>query len=120
MTIILKCTCYPHGTNGELYVNNMLLCHTIELPWRDNWPLISCIPEGTYLLIKRYSERHKNHFLVMDVPDRSLILIHPANDAKKELLGCIAPVMELTGEGKGERSQEACDKLKQVIYEVFG
>jgi hypothetical protein len=55
----------------------------------------------------------------MDVPGRELILIHPANDAKKELLGCIAPVMELTGEGRGERSVEACYKLKQVIYDAM-
>jgi hypothetical protein len=45
-----------------------------------------------------------------------LILIHPANDAKRELLGCIAPVAKHTGIGKGSLSRKAMGKLKALAY----
>ena len=92
---------HPKGSNGNLSANGVGLCHTIELPWKENKNQVSCIPEGRYELVKRYSAKFKWHLLVKDVPDRVLILIHPANDALKELKGCIAPVFILTEEGKG-------------------
>lgn len=55
----------------------------------------------------------------MNVPGRDLILIHPANDAKKELLGCIAPVTTITGIGKGSNSRKALEKLKTLVFTVF-
>ena len=42
----------------------------------------------------------------------ALILVHPANNALKELKGCIAPVTLLTGEGKGSQSRIAIDKIR--------
>ena len=93
---------HEKGTNGILRVNGRMQCYTIELPWKDNKRNQSCIPEGRYLLERRFSERFMAHILVKDVPNRSLILIHPANDAAKELKGCIAPVTALTGNGKGD------------------
>lgn len=44
-----------------------------------------------------------------------MILIHPANIAKTELKGCIAPVTKLTGEGRGELSRKAFTKLKALV-----
>ena len=55
----------------------------------------------------------------MDVPGRDLILIHPANDAKLELLGCIAPVTVHTGIGKGSASRKALAKLKALTKKAF-
>lgn len=104
------------GTNGEIWIGDVLVCYAIELPWRENVRNISCIPEGTYPLAKRYSKRFGWHILVRDVPMRSTILFHPANNAQKELRGCIAPVIELTGEGKGIRSTVAFEKLKEAAY----
>ena len=72
---------FPQGTNGALLIDGVKLCATIELPWRNNEPSISCIPEGDYRLIKRYSPHFKAHLQVWDVPGRDEILIHPANDA---------------------------------------
>jgi len=102
---------FTKGTNGSLYAGGVLLCHTIELPWRDNMPNKSCIPEGVYALTVRTTAKRGLHLLVNNVPKRSLILIHPANNALRELKGCIAPVMQLTGEGMGEQSRVACEKL---------
>jgi len=119
MILELIRTYYPRGTNGEIRFNNEQLCYTIELPWKNNEHNISCIPEGNYPLQKRCSEHFGWHLQVMNVPDRVLILIHPANDALKELKGCIAPVTILTGEGKGDSSVGMLTKLKMMIYPVL-
>lgn len=107
---------HPNGTNGDLYVNGVRQCFTIELPWLNNQRQISCIPEGRYELKRRYSTRFKEHIEVCNVPGRSRILLHPANDALKELRGCIAPVSQLTGVGKGTQSRLAFDWLKTIVY----
>ncbi|SMG51628.1 DUF5675 family protein [Sphingobacterium psychroaquaticum] len=101
------------GTNGELFVDSTFVCYTIELPWLDNKRSISCIPEGRYLLAKRYSKRFAWHVWVQDVPGRSGILFHPANTASKELRGCIAPVTLLLGLGRGSSSRAAFRKFRK-------
>ena len=90
--------------------------YSIELPWKDNLARVSCIPEGRYELVKWYSPKFGNHFRVLSVPGRSLIMVHPANDAIKELKGCIAPVSLLTAEGKGSASRVALNKLIDLLY----
>lgn len=72
--------------NGNCYLKGV----TLELAWNKNIKEVSCIPAGLYLLKKRYSEKYRNHFHVVDVPGREMILIHPANYVK-QLQGCIAP-----------------------------
>jgi hypothetical protein len=116
MVLVLKRTYFPEGTQGVLEWNGTIVCYTIELPWLGNQKRISCIPEGEYILQKRFSPIFKWHLHLMNVPGRDLILIHPANDAKKELLGCIAPVTKHTGIGKGSSSRKALDKLKAIVY----
>ena len=116
MEIQITRTYHARGTNGLLCINGKPTCYTIELPWRNNAPRISCIPEGRYEVVKRYSPRFKNHLVVCDVAGRSLILIHPANDALKELNGCIAPVTALTGIGRGSESKKAMDRLLSIVY----
>lgn len=112
-------TYFPNGTNGTLYFNGKLICFTIELPWLHNEPKISCIPEGRYELQKRFSEHFGWHLHLMNVKNRSLILMHPANDALKELEGCIAPVSILTAEGKGRESKKALEKITQLVFPIL-
>jgi len=107
---------FPNGANGEFILDGTIICNSIELPWKDNHQQISCIPEGRYELAKRYSPKFDHHLLVVSVPGRANILIHPANDAMKELKGCIAPVSVLTAEGKGLRSRLAFEKLRSIVY----
>ena len=116
MNLMLTRKYHPEGTNGEIFHEGKLICYSIELPWKENSHGISCIPEGRYLLVKRYSEKFKWHLHVTDVKDRSFILIHPANDAQKELNGCIAPVSGLTGYGKGSLSRMAFEKVKSIVF----
>lgn len=119
MELELHRTYFTEGTNGDLLVNGLGLCHTIELPWKDNQHNISCIPEGRYELVKRYSPKLKWHLWLKNVPNRDLILIHPYNDAMKEARGCIAPVTTITGEGKGSASRVVFEKLKAFVYPVL-
>jgi hypothetical protein len=110
---------HANGTNGELWLADHRLCFTIELPWHFNHPNVSCVPEGRYLLKQRYSPKFHAHLHLTDVPGRSLILMHPANDALMELRGCIAPVSRLTGEGTGDASRAALQIVLRTLENAF-
>lgn len=62
---------------------------TVELEYNDNKKRISCIPKGTYIVVKRYSPKYGNHFHISNVPNRDYILMHQANFSR-QLLGCVA------------------------------
>jgi len=84
------------GTFG-IIANDGYWWYTLELPNRDNKPNISCIPTGEYFVEMAYSHHFKRDvYHVRDVPNRSYILIHPANFAgdtskgwQTHLQGCI-------------------------------
>ena len=119
MVLVLNRAYFSEGTQGVLEWNGTIVCYTIELPWLHNQQRVSCIPEGEYVLQKRFSPKFKWHLHLRNVPGRDLILIHPANDAKTELLGCIAPVMKHIEIGKGSSSRKALEKLKALVYPVL-
>jgi len=84
------------GTLGVI-ASNGYWWYTLELPYRDNKPNISCIPTGSYNVDMRYSPHFKRDvYHIENVPNRSYILIHPANFAgdtskgwQTHLQGCI-------------------------------
>lgn len=119
MEIQLIRTYHKVGVNGVLLMEGTEVCKTIELPWKNNQPRVSCIPEGRYRLRRRHSPRFRDHFEVMDVKDRKYILFHAGNDAGKELRGCIAPVLQHTGEGKGSFSKAALERMKDRLYPLL-
>ena len=119
MVLILKRNYFPEGTNGKLECEGKLICNTIELPWKNNERKVSCVPEGKYFLSKRFSKKHHWHIEVRNVAGRSGILFHPANNALKELNGCIAPVTKISGAGLGLMSRKACTTLKTLVYEAL-
>lgn len=116
MELVLYRTYLANGANGQLLHDGALVSYTIELPWNHNMPQVSCIPEGRYALQKRYSPKFGIVLQVMNVPGRADILIHPANDALRELKGCIAPVTFVTGEGQGEHSRAALFFLHEKVF----
>lgn len=81
-------------TLGSIYSpQGAIICKTLELPWLDNKRSVSCIPEGTYTVIKmppiekddpdtpldESGGRHPRpywHFRLPQVKGRSGILIH--------------------------------------------
>lgn len=117
--IHLRRTYSSKGTNSILYINGEQQGFAIELPWKNNRHQVSCIPEGVYHLAKRNSAKFGNHIQILGVPDRDLVLIHPANNALEELKGCIAPVTTLTGEGRGTQSRMAFESLRRKVYEAL-
>lgn len=62
--------------------------YCIEPPWKNNKRRISCIPTGAYWVKKRWSPKFKNHFHVLDVSERTWILIHAGN-FRENSTGCI-------------------------------
>ena len=62
---------------------------TVELPWLDNAPDLSCFPLGVYRVAWTFSP-HFGRFTyqVLDVPGRSGIRLHVAN-WPRNLLGCV-------------------------------
>ena len=77
-------------TIGYFVIDGVEFCKTLELKWFYNKRSKSCIPEGTYTVVKRlaHENRKYNHFHVTNVPDRSYILIHTGNYSS-QILGCI-------------------------------
>ncbi|WP_293952440.1 MULTISPECIES: DUF5675 family protein [unclassified Sphingobacterium] len=117
--LLLQRTYGAQGTNGTITYQGEVICHTIELPDRNNIPRISCIPIGQYKLEKRRYPKHGEQIGIPIVLGREAILIHAANNASKELQGCIAPVTTLTGEGRGDYSGKALAKLKALVYSLW-
>ncbi len=69
------------ATLGSLIVGDLWL-RTLELPWKDNLPNISCIPAGEYrcdYLEKSASGKYKRCWHVREVPGRTGCLFHSGN-----------------------------------------
>ena len=83
------------GTFGKLSVfdgesNKLFECDTVERPWANNTPNISCVPCGTYAVRPcRFHRGGYDALQLVDVPNRSLILIHKGN-TMMDVQGCIA------------------------------
>ena len=73
---------------GKLYAGDLEL-ETLELPWKNNGVGISCIPPGRYQTKMLWSVRFGRMMpRLLNVPDRSGILIHSGNNAENTE-GCI-------------------------------
>ena len=96
-------------------------CRTLELPDLGNKSRISCIPEGEYEVVKRNSAKYGDHFHILDVPNRSYILIHNANYVR-QLLGCIAVgLSHIDGDGLRDvtRSKSTMKDLNRILPDSF-
>lgn len=87
-TIVLERFAYaPDGTFGKFLLPKGKSFFSVELPWFDNKPFTSCIPEGSYELVKRRSQvvkrssggEYDEGWEVTDVIGRDDIMIHPGN-----------------------------------------
>lgn len=102
---------------GVLELDGKEICKTLELPWRDNEKVISCIPAGEYKLSPYPSSRFGEVYIVNDVPNRTGILIHTGNTAS-DIEGCIL-VGDSYGKLNGKRavlnSRQAFNFIKELL-----
>lgn len=107
----------PDFTMGELHLETGLTLYTIERPWLDNQPFVSCIPDGAYQLEWDTTGRIKNVPRLRDVPGRTQINIHSANTAG-QLHGCIAPGLSWEF-GRVGQSRKAMSLLLEYIPQAW-
>lgn len=128
------CTVGKLAISGESF-------DTMERPWVPTTDApcgrkgVSCVPAGTYQLVRHNSEAHPNTFALVN-PDlwvyhwdnqvpahqlgvaRTLVLIHVANWAS-ELRGCIAPGLGRSIDPEGRRmvtsSGAAMRKIQKLL-----
>lgn len=82
------------GVFGQIMVDGQRL-YTVERPWLDNRPSVSCIPIGKYQCRpRRYMRGGYDAVEVCDVPGRTHILWHKGN-TMHDLAGCIAVTSRL-------------------------
>ena len=110
------------GNFGTLLIDGRIFCTTLELPWMENVPFYSCVPEGYYVCVRRESwtgkKKHGDTFEVLNVPERSGILFHPANWVY-ELEGCIA-VGQKPGPLRGDRAIQNSGATFQGLMNKIG
>lgn len=98
---------------------------TLELPWADNKPFVSCIPEGEYSMAQRASTvvysasrgRYQNGWEIRDVPGREWIMCHPGNWAT-DTQGCLLIGTSFWWTEQGPmvtRSQEAFARFMKAM-----
>jgi len=78
------------STLGLLYIEGSFYCFTLEDKLREHKiPGETCIPIGSYKIVKHYSPRFGAHYpMLMDVPNFSGVLIHAGN-TPEDTEGCI-------------------------------
>lgn len=129
MRIVIQQKRYPQYTLGTLTVydydkypveKSVFQCHCLQLPWENNQPNVSCIPDGIYPLVLEWSEKFQMFLWeIYEVPNRSECKIHTANYVK-QLNGCIAPglrVGDINADGLPDmvESKLALQKLHEVL-----
>lgn len=62
--------------------------YTLEEPWMHNKRGMSCIPTGEYICTPHDGAKFKNVWRLLDVKDRTAILIHAGNTTA-DIEGCI-------------------------------
>lgn len=109
------------ATLGIMYLNGEEICRTLENPWLNNHPFISCVPKHNYLVKSYSSAKYPDVWELQDVNDRSKILIHVGNRAE-HTEGCI--LVGLNWGFLGDdlavlNSRKALDKLREVLNNEF-
>lgn len=94
--------------------------YTLENPWKNNKPWISCIPTGLYQCRPFSGKKYPDVYEVIGVEDRSAILIHWGN-WERNTNGCIllglasGPIKSAPGLPAVQSSKKAVEYFKRLI-----
>ena len=112
--VINRLKVYSGSIIGELIVNGVKLCYTLEKPWWWNQESASCVPNGRYPATLRYDKSDGWRIQLVGVPKRSGIQIHVGN-YPTQTEGCV-----LVGTSYAPNavinSVAAYTKLKDAFY----
>lgn len=87
--ILIRKTITDQSTIGDLSLDGVFQCYTLELSCRKQDGKKTCIPSGTYEVLMQWSTRFQmNTPHLQNVPGCTFIEIHPGNSAK-DTEGCI-------------------------------
>ena len=120
MIVLERFAYLPEGTLGVIRWPAGPRLFTVERPWKNNEPFVSCIPEGDYPLEWDTTGRIRNVPRLRDTQPRTQINIHAAN-SPSELHGCIAPGMQWAVDGQEPRvirSRRAMEILLEQVYSL--
>lgn len=109
---------FENATMGRLRTGDFQ-CWTLERPWKDNEPFVSCIPDGIYECRPFSGRKFQDVVEICDVPNRTVILIHAAN-LPSELSGCIAPGLNCHFDSEGGSRVWNSRKALTRLFEVAG
>lgn len=123
MEITIKRTCntYKSGCFGVLHIGNEPICVTLEESWLNNISNESCIPEGSYKVVKHNGHKYKDVWRIVGVNERSAILIHWGN-TELDTAGCIlvGKYFANFGERRGvANSRATLAMLKDMLPDEF-
>ena len=118
----------PFGTYGrctarfqESEIPTLRSWWTVERPWLENAPFVSCIPEGSYTCKREVFHRKQQETLeIQFVQDRTEILIHVAN-WPNDVQGCIGIGTDVMGNSPWgvANSGDAMKELHTLIYKDY-
>ena len=104
-------------TYGVLINEGIPFALTLERPWLENMPKVSCIPTGSYRAIRHVSPTFGETWWLQDVPDRTEILIHRGNISSQSQ-GCILigeSFNHVLGQPGITQSKEAFRELMTIL-----
>lgn len=104
-----------HSTLGTLLFSEgqKRPIYTLELPWKDNERNVSCILCGEYAVVPHDGPKFKDCWRLLEVPERSGILIHIGN-TPNDTQGCILPGLGQTPFGVYE-SAKAFELIREIV-----
>lgn len=124
MNLTLMRTQYlPECAKGNLYVEGVLLCFTLEPPllWDESRDIVgkTCAPEGKFRVVSMLSARFSRVVpALLCVPGRTNIEIHPLN-LPTQTEGCIGVGMQWIDAPEIGQSERAFSALMARLIPVW-
>lgn len=107
-----------NATLGRMRFPSGLELYTLERPWLNNKPFVSCIPDGLYPLEWDTTGRIRNVPRLRNTSPRTQINIHAANWAH-QLHGCIAVGMAVKLDSpQGPMITQSQEAMKLLLAEI--